>query len=160
MAGNHGSLNEPSNPQIKMMNAAVETRDENTCAIIGAAMEAHRELGHGFLEAVYHEAMTIEFRRRDIPFQRKHSIPIAYKGETLGAPYRADFLCFGSVIVELKALARLSGVEEAQVIHYPKATGHKKALLLNFGAPRLEYKRPVLNLPPAASSTDPHGPEG
>jgi GxxExxY protein len=138
------------------MNADTEKRDEQTYAIIGAAMDVHRELGHGFLEAVYQEALAIEFKRRGIPFEREHPVPIFYKGEKLGTPYRADFLCFASVIVELKALSALSGVEEAQVIHYLKATGITRALLLNFGAPSLEYKRLVFNLRPSASSADRH----
>lgn len=131
---------------MTQMNADKERRDEQTFAIIGAAMEVHCVLGHGFLEAVYQEALALEFKRRNISFEREQIIPISYKGEKLGTPYRADFICFGSVIVELKALPALSGIEEAPVINYLKATGHKKALLINFGAPRMEYKRMVLNL--------------
>ncbi len=117
--------------------------DAQTYAIIGAAMEVHRTLGHGFLEAVYQEAMGVELEVRGVPFLREHLIPITYKGRLLGMPYRADFLCFDSVIVELKALSVLSGPDEAQVIHYLKATGRNRALLLNFGAPQLEYRRLV-----------------
>ena len=121
----------------------MDQRDAQTYAIIGAAMEVHRTLGHGFLEAVYQEALGVELEVRGVPFLREHPIPITYKGRLLGMPYRADFLCFDSVIVELKALSVLSGPDEAQVIHYLKATGRNRALLLNFGSPQLEYRRLV-----------------
>ena len=126
----------------------LDKKDKQTYSIIGAAMEVHKVLGCGFLEAVYQEALALEFKRRDIPFRRECAIPITYKGDRLETTYRADFLCFESVIVELKALTALSGVEEAQAIHYLKATGLQRALLINFGKTRLEYKRLVLGYEP------------
>ena len=127
-------------PQMTQMNADSQ-RDPETYAIIGAAMEVHRELGNGFLEAVYQDALQIEFKLRDIPFQREQSVPVLFKGVALGAPYRADFVCHGSVLVELKAVKALTDVETAQVLHCLKATGFGRALLINFATPRLEYKR-------------------
>ena len=120
-----------------------EERDPQTYAIIGAAMAVHSELGCGFLEAVYHDALQIEFQRLSIPHDREHSIPIHYRGEQLGTRYRADFLCFAAVILELKALKQISPIERAQVLHYLKATGLERALLLNFGSERLTYERLV-----------------
>jgi GxxExxY protein len=121
--------------------AAGENKDERTYAIIGALMEVHRELGCGFLEAVYREALALESAQCEVPFQREVELPITYKSRRLAASYRADFVCFDSVVVEIKAISRLSGIEEAQIINYLKATGREIGILLNFGPKSLEYRR-------------------
>ena len=121
-------------------------RDPETFAIIGAAMDVHRELGRGFLELVYQTALALEFQERGIPFKAEVSLPIRYKSRLLTCAYRADFVCFESVIVETKAIATLTGTDEAQLINELKATGLQRGLLLNFGAVSLEHKRLVLNL--------------
>lgn len=128
--------------------------DEQTFAIIGSAMTVHRELGHGFLEAVYQEALAIEFAHRGISFAREVELPIQFRGQRLNTGYRADFLCFDDVIVELKALDKLTTREEAQVINYLKASGKSRGLLLNFGNRSLEQKRLVLNLRESVQSAD------
>src|SRR5437764_4276895 len=120
-------------------------KDAETFAIIGAAMEVHRELGRGFLELVYQTALALEFQERGIPFKAEVALPICYENKLLTCAYRADFVCFESVIVETKAIATLTGADEAQLINELKATGLQRGLLLNFGAESLEYKRPVLN---------------
>lgn len=121
----------------------VEERDPQTYAIIGAAMEIHRQLGHGFLEVVYQEAAVIEFPLKQIPFEKEVALPVKYKNILLPTHYRADFVCFSEIIVEFKALSRLSTVEEAQLLNYLKATGLKRGLLINFGASSLQTKRLV-----------------
>ena len=118
--------------------------DPRTHAVIGAAMEVHKQLGCGFLEQVYQEALAIEFSKRGIPFRREVRLPIHYKGRLLATVYCADFICFDSVVIELKALARMSGTEEAQLINYLKATAYEVGLLLNFGARSLQHRRLVL----------------
>ena len=123
--------------------SALLEHDPETDAVIGAAMEVHAGLGPGFLEAVYQEALAIEFAERGIPYQREVQLPIVYKGQTLTTSYRVDFICYSNVLVELKALNAMGGTEESILLNYLKATGHERGLLLNFGAPSLQVKRMV-----------------
>lgn len=118
--------------------------ENETYKVIGAAMKVHRVLGAGFLENVYQDALEIEFLKQKIPYSREVQIPIFYNKIKLNSSYRADFLCYNSIIVELKALKNLTNIESAQVINYLKATGLKTGLLLNFGEKSLIYKRLAL----------------
>jgi GxxExxY protein len=118
--------------------------DPETFATIGAAIEVQRHLGHGFLESVYHEALAAEFDLGRIPYRREADLSVRYKGRVLPCSFRADFLCLGDVIVELKALAEITAREHSQVINYLKATGFARGPLLNFGTPRLGEKRFIL----------------
>ena len=111
--------------------------------IINAAMEVHRELGHGFLEAVYQEALELEFKERKIQYKREEPLNIFYKGQQLNKEYSADFVCYDKIIVELKALTELNSIHESQLINYLKATRLRVGLLINFGASSLEFKRLV-----------------
>jgi GxxExxY protein len=128
------------------MNNETDKRDEKTYAIIGAAMAVHNELGCGFLEAVFQDALEIEFKKQGIPCEREKKTDVFYSGEKRSSFYRPDFICFDEVVVETKAISSLSGNDEAQVINQLKASGLHKALLINFGAPKLDYKRMVLDL--------------
>jgi GxxExxY protein len=121
----------------------VEHRDPQTYAIIGAAMAVHAELGCGFLEAVYQEALAIQLAAQGVPFQREVELVIHYRDHALHCRYKADFVCCGEIIVETKALKQLTSIERAQVINQLKATRLRRALLINFGAQSLEYERVV-----------------
>ena len=118
---------------------------EESYAIRGAIIEVSRELGCGFLERVYQDALECEFQERGIPYEREKEIQIMYKGKPLGEPYRADFVCYGKIIVELKALSELDGTHRAQVINYLKATKMKLGLLINFGETSAKVER-ILNV--------------
>jgi GxxExxY protein len=113
-------------------------------AVIGAAIEVHRELGPGFLEAVYQEAMKIELADRGIPFLAQQPLTIHFKNRILKKRYEPDLFCYNSLIAELKAETQLIGADEAQLLNYLKATGLRVGLLINFGSVgRLEWKRYV-----------------
>ncbi len=107
-------------------------------------MEVHKSLGPGFLEAVYQEALALEFFEADIPFIREKVLDVWYKGKLLEKKYVADFLCFNEVIVELKAMDGLNPDHISQVLNYLKACDKKIGLLINFGARSLQYKRIIL----------------
>ena len=119
--------------------------DRQTYAIIGAAMEVHRELGPGFLESVYGDALALELRTRSIPFAREVPCPVHYKKQRLDSRFTADFLCHGNIILELKATRGLTDSDTAQALNYLKATGLRRALLLNFGGASLQHRRLVLD---------------
>lgn len=113
-------------------------------AIIGAAIDVHKELGSGFLESVYESALRLELSSRNIPFKSQVRLPICYKGQLLDKEFIADCIVYETIIVELKCISHLSVLEEAQIINYLKATGLQLGLLINFGSPaKLEWKRLV-----------------
>ena len=109
--------------------------------IIGAAMKVHSILGPGFTEKVYQDALEIEFREREIPFEREKELQASYKGMILSGTYKPDFICYGKIIVELKAVKELDDVHRSQAINYAKVAGYKLSLLINFGQPSLEKER-------------------
>ena len=119
--------------------------EEETFAIRGAVFEVYRVMGCGFLEAVYQECLEKELAVRDIPFIAQQELRLYYKGETLRQFYKPDLICFGKIIVELKAVSALSGEHKAQVLNYLKATGYEIGLLVNFGCyPKAIVERLVL----------------
>ena len=115
-------------------------RDE-TFLIIGAAMEVHKTIGCGFTEPIYQEAFEQELQLRNIPYQREKTFHIKYKGVVLSKEFRPDFVCYDSVIVELKAVQDIVDEHYSQVYNYLKATGLQLGMLINFGKKSLEYKR-------------------
>ena len=113
--------------------------------IMGACFEVYQMLGRGFLEAAYQECLEIEFAERRVPFVSQHKLPIIYKGRMLQQFYKADFVCYDKIIVEVKAVSRLVDEHRAQAIHYLRATSMRLGILVNFCAPsELEYERLAL----------------
>ncbi len=133
-------MNDPQITQITQ----IKDQDPQTFSVIGAAMEVHKTLRCGFLEAVYHRALIVEFGLRKIPFRYEVDLPVRYKGIVLDVGYRPDFFFFEEAIVEIKALSAIGGMEQAQVLNYLKASSYRKGLLLNFGERSLASKRFVL----------------
>lgn len=116
-----------------------------TFEIRGAVFEVYKEMGCGFLEAVYQECMEKEFRNRNIPFRAQQELGLTYKGELLEQTYKPDFICYEKIIVELKAAKEIVPEYEAQIFNYLKATGLKLGLLVNFGHyPKAEIQRIII----------------
>ena len=133
-----GMDHEPHEPHERMLYAAEVFR------IQGAIFEVNRHMGAGFLEAVYQECLAFEFNARQIPFAALKALPLTYKGQLLRQTYIADFVCFDTIIVELKAVRELGPEHRAQVLNYLNATGLKLGLLVNFGsAPKARIERLV-----------------
>ena len=120
--------------------------EEDTYDIIGACYAVYNTMGCGFLESVYQECLGIEFRFRGIPHDAQYKICLRYKGQKLEQYYVADFVVYGSVIVEIKALSHLADEHTAQLLNYLHATKFDVGLLVNFGHyPKLEFKRCALS---------------
>ena len=129
---------EPHEPHERVLYA------EEVFQIQGAIYEVNRHMGSGFLEAVYQECLAIEFTSRGIPHVASQALPLTYKGQRLRQSYQADFVCFGAIIVELKAVGELAPEHRAQVLNYLNATGLRLGLLVNFGsAPKARIERLV-----------------
>jgi GxxExxY protein len=111
--------------------------------IIGACMEVHKKLGSGFLESVYSEALELEFKKTNIPYEKEKKLPVYYDDKPLNKYFRADFVCYDSIILELKATKYLVDADRQQTLNNVKATKFKLGLLINFGTPSLTYKRIV-----------------
>ncbi|HLE16408.1 MAG TPA: GxxExxY protein [Anaerolineales bacterium] len=116
---------------------------EEVYEIVGAAMEVHRQLGCGFLEPVYQEAIEIELMNHGIPFIAQKDLLILYENKPLKKSYIADLVIYESIIVEIKAISHLTSIDEAQLLNYLKATGLRVGVLINFGSNSLEWKRMI-----------------
>jgi GxxExxY protein len=111
-------------------------------AIQGAVFDVYREMGCGFLEAVYQECLEREFRLRQLPYEAQKELVLSYKGQQLAQTYKPDFICYGKIIVELKAVKEVAPEHKAQLLNYLKATGLELGLLVNFGTyPKAEIIR-------------------
>ena len=117
--------------------------EDESYKIIGACMEVHQNLGAGFLEAVYQEALSMEFDLRNIPYQQEKDLKIHYKGTSLKKRYFADFVCYESIILELKAVSTICKEHEAQLLNYLKTTGYRLGMIINFGESSLKFKRMI-----------------
>jgi GxxExxY protein len=118
---------------------------DETYAIRGAIFEVYREMGCGFLEPVYQECLEKEFNRKKLPPVPQVELRLVYKGELLVQTYKPDFVCFGKIVVELKAVKAIAPEHEAQLLNYLKATEMKLGLLVNFGSyPNAEVERRIL----------------
>lgn len=119
---------------------------EESYNIVGAAFEVYNTLGYGFLEAVYQECLELEFQKRNIPYERETELSIYYNGDKLKQKYKADFVCYGKIIIELKAVSNITEAHQAQVFNYLRATKMNLGILLNFGcSDGLEKKRILLS---------------
>jgi len=117
---------------------------EEAFKIIGKCMEVHRELGHGFLEIVYKDALELLFRQNNIPYEREKEYSIMFKNTLLPHKFYADFVVYDKIILEIKSTADLAKEHTAQTLNYLKVSGNKLGILVNFGSMQLEYKRLVL----------------
>ena len=116
---------------------------EEAYKIVGACFEVHKELGSGFLEKVYHEALAIILAENHIPYEHEKELAIHFKGKLLNQKYYADFVCYDKIIIEIKTVSELNDIHRAQVLNYLKATGYKLGLLINFSKTSLQYERLV-----------------
>ncbi len=113
--------------------------------IQGAIFNVYREIGCGFLESVYQECLEKELHLQSIPFVSQQELKLQYKGQTLNQTYKPDIVCYNSIIIELKALSKITPQHKAQVMNYLKASGIKLGLLVNFGSyPKVTIERIVL----------------
>lgn len=127
------------------MSATADLYQQQGYDFMAAVFEVHTEMGHGFLEEVYHESLELELNERGIPFASKPQLSLSYKGRLLKKQYVADLIVIGEIVVELKAVKALASEHEAQLINYLRATRKRVGYLINFGAfPKLEWKRFVL----------------
>lgn len=115
--------------------------EQQTYEILGASMKVHKALGSGFLEAIYEEALEKEFIKRNIPYKRQHKLNVYFDGEPLKKYFKADFLCYDDIIVEIKAATFIHNDNKKQTINYLNAVNKPVGLLINFGEARLTWKR-------------------
>jgi GxxExxY protein len=130
---------------MKTSNTKILFKDESY-RVIGACMEVHRKLGQGFLESVYSEALELEFEKEGVPYEKEKKLPVYYDEQPLKKFFKADFVCFNSIILELKSEKFLSVADRKQAVNYLKATKFNLAILVNFNTPSLIYKRIVSSL--------------